>query len=87
MITWKDGTERKLPVMFPATAEAAEDRQQAEGNTRRALLRAMLANPSGTLREWGDAAGIKSTATVFKRLGQYEVEKLVEKAGDRWLIT
>jgi hypothetical protein len=57
MVTWKDGTERKLPVLFPATMETAEERQRAEGNTDGALLLSMIAEPGGTQQQWSETVG------------------------------
>lgn len=56
------GREVHLPTLRPSSEEAAEDRQQAEVDTDRALLLAMLANQNGTQRAWGDAIG--RTASV-----------------------
>lgn len=51
------GREVQLPTLRPSSAEVSEDRQQAELNTDRALLLAMIAEPAATQQQWAQTIG------------------------------
>jgi hypothetical protein len=80
------GREVHLPTLRPSSAEAVEDRQQAEVDTDRKLLLAMIAEPNGTQRVWADAIG-RSVSVVNSKLQRLSREKLVEKVLERWHVT
>jgi hypothetical protein len=81
-----NGRQVELPTLRPSSEQAAEDRQQAEVNTDRALLMAMIADPNGTQRDYADKTAIPKT-TIRRKLERMEKAKLVERALDRWTIT
>lgn len=80
------GREVHLPTLRPSSEEAAEDRQQAEVDTDRALLLAMLANQNGTQRAWGDAIG-RTASVVNGKLQRMNRDKIVENILGRWQVT
>jgi hypothetical protein len=80
------GREVHLPTLRPSSAEAAEDRQQAEVNTDRALLLAMIADPGATQQQWAQTIG-RAKSKVNARLQRLKGEKLVDVALGRWTVT
>ncbi|MCW2285687.1 hypothetical protein M2323_001981 [Rhodoblastus acidophilus] len=80
------GREISLPICRPVTEEASEDREQADINVNIALLRAMIANPTGSQRDWGAAIG-KAKSNVNGRLQTLKREKLVEDILGKWRVT
>jgi hypothetical protein len=80
------GREVQLPTLRPSSEGAAEDRQQAEVDTDRKLLLAMLANPGATLRDYESAAGIPKT-TITRKLNSFEKSRLAERLLDKWIVT
>jgi hypothetical protein len=71
------GREVALPVMLPSTEHSAEDREKAEHDVSRKLLRAMIERPDAGQRAWAAEIGAKSHSTVNKRLHALKREKLV----------
>ena len=80
------GRQVELPVMIPATEDEAESREQAAVNVSTAILKAMVADPKGSIRAWEAASGIRR-ATLSDRLKSLEREKLVEKTLGKWSVT
>jgi hypothetical protein len=80
------GREVHLPTLRPSSDEAAEDRQQAEVDTDRALLLAMIAEPNGTQRAWGEIIG-RTASVVNSKLQRMSQDKLVEKILGDWRVT
>lgn len=77
------GREVQLPTLRPAS----EERQQAEVDTDRALLLAMIADPGGTLACWAATIGLKGKSGVSFKLNKLAREKLVENVLGRWRVT
>ena len=80
------GQQVRLPTLRPSSEEVAEDRQQSEQNTERALLRAMVETPGATIRDYGTAI-VCPKSTVERKLKRLEKEKLVEHVLDKWTVT
>ena len=80
-----NGRQVELPTLRPSSEQAAEDRQQAELNTDRALLLAMIAEPGATQQQWADAIG-RAKSKVNARLQRLKGEKLVDVALGRWTV-
>jgi AAA domain len=80
------GREVHLPTLRPSSAEVAEDRQQAELNTDRALLLAMIAEPGAPQQQWAQAIG-RAKSKANARLQRLKAEKLVDAALGRWSVT
>jgi hypothetical protein len=81
------GREVFLPTLRPASGEVADDREQAEVDTDRKLLQAMLDEPKGTLATWAITIGLKGKSGVGFKLNKLAKEKLVEKILGRWRVT
>jgi len=80
------GREVHLPTMRPTSSEASEDREQAEANGDRRLLRAMIDTPGGTVRDYAEAAELSKSA-VSRRLSRLSKAKLVEMTLGQWTVT
>ena len=82
------GREVELPTMLPVVISEAdtEARVKAEIDISVALLKAMLANPSGKQREWAEAIG-RSVSTLNGKLGRLKADKLVEVVMDHPRVT
>jgi uncharacterized membrane protein len=80
------GREVQLPTLRPASEQAAEDRQQAEVDTDRKLLLAMVASPGATIRDLAAATNIHR-ASVSRKLTRLAREKLVDQILEKWTIT
>jgi predicted transcriptional regulator len=63
----------------------AEERTAQEGNSQRALLKAMIENAKGTQRDWAMKVG-RSVSTIAKTLKKLEKEKLVRRILDKWQV-
>ncbi len=81
-----NGRQVELPTLRPSSEQAAEDRQQAEVNTDRSLLLAMIAEPGATQQQWADAIG-RAKSKVNARLQRLKAERLVDVALGRWTVT
>jgi hypothetical protein len=81
------GREVALPVMLPSTEHSAEDREKAEHDVSRKLLRAMIERPDAGQRAWAAEIGAKSYPTVNRRLHALKREKLVKETLGRWALT
>ncbi|KAF0134888.1 MAG: ATPase [Methylocystaceae bacterium] len=81
------GREVLLPTLRPTSGEVADDREQAEVDTDRKLLQAMLDEPKGTLATWAITIGLKGKSGVGFKLNKLAKEKLVEKILGRWRVT
>lgn len=81
-----NGRQVELPTLRPSSEQAAEDRQESEVNTDRALLLAMIAEPNGTQQQWADAIG-RAKSKVNSRLQRLKGEKLVDVMLGRWTVT
>ena len=80
------GREILLPTLRPITAQAVEERRQSETDIDRALLKAMIAEPSATQQAWADVIG-RAKSKVNKRLQKLLAEKLVEEMLGKWVVT
>ena len=72
--------------MKPATETDAEQREEAEINSDLALLKAILAEPSGTQQAWAVTIG-KSKGLVNRKLQKLKAEKLVDAILGKWSLT
>ena len=82
----KGGRQILLPVLRPTTEMDVEERAIVSRNTKLELLRAMLAEPKGTQRDWATKTNL-SPSTVNEKLKALEREKLVKKILDAWVLT
>jgi hypothetical protein len=80
------GRQVMLPVFRPASAETCEKRQTQDNDDGLKLLRVMLENPGGTIRDWSTAIG-RSVSTVHGKLLALKREKLVEDILGKWTLT
>lgn len=80
------GREVQLPTMRPASQEAAEDREEADADTDRTLLRAMAEQPGATVRELSTVTRISKSA-IDRKLKSFQAQKLAEKVLNKWTIT
>ena len=82
----KQGRQILLPVLRPTSEKDVEERARVSRNTKLELLRAMLAEPKGTQRDWAMKINL-SVSTVNQKLKILEGEKLVKKILDAWFLT
>ena len=80
------GRQVQLPTLRPSSDQAAEDRDRAEVDTGKALLRAMIATPGASQRDLASAVGC-SVSSISRRLKGLAKEKLAEQILDKWLVT
>jgi hypothetical protein len=80
------GREVQLPTLRPASEQAADDRQQAEVDTDRKLLLAMIAEPGATQQQWAQVIG-RAKSLVNKKLQRLRGEKLVDETLGKWTVT
>lgn len=80
------GRQVELPVLRPTTEEDAERREEAAVNADAALLRAMDAEPGGTIRGWAVAAKLSKSA-IDRALPRLAAERLTKKTLGKWQIT
>ncbi len=80
------GREVLLPMMRPASEEAAEDREASGADKDRALLLAIVANPRRPIREYAAEIGLAKT-NAERRLERLEKQKLVERVLGKWAAT
>lgn len=80
------GRQVLMPVMKPATETDAAQREEAEINSDLALLKAILAEPSGTQQAWAVTIG-KSKGLVNRKLQKLKAEKLVDAILGKWSLT
>jgi phage gp46-like protein len=73
--------------MLPSTDQSAEDREKAEHDVSRKLLRVMIDRPDAGQRAWAAEIGAKSHSTVNRRLHALRREKLVKETLGRWAVT
>jgi hypothetical protein len=83
----KQGRQVLIPLLKPTTAVDLEQRQEAQVNVRVALLKAMIAEPKGSILAWTTAVGLKSKSTTHGHLVRLAKENLVDKALDRYFVT
>ena len=85
----KKGRQVQLPTLRPCSAETAEDREKAAFNKDAALLKAIAANPGGSIREWALAIGTPKSpiARSLQRLALPKNGKLVEERLGKWMLT
>jgi hypothetical protein len=76
-----------LPVLRPSTAQDVEEKAQTAAIAGLALIRAMAANPGGTVREWMLATGMKSPGAIHYALTKLKKDKLAETVMDKWSLT
>ncbi len=81
------GRQVQLPTLRPSSPEAAEQKQRSDEDLDRALLRAMIAEPNATQRDWASASGISTTRVNVRLIGRLQKEKLVEATLGRWSVT
>jgi hypothetical protein len=82
----KKGNQIALPILRPATEDDAERREQASVNSDRAILQAVFADPSGSVRSWATVTNLTKSA-VGRKLQSLAAQKLVEKTLDQWSVT
>lgn len=80
------GRDVQLPTLRPASEQSADDRQQAEADTDRTLLLAMIERPGLTIREYADATGVHRSS-VSRKLLRLAKAKLAEQTLDKWHVT
>ena len=87
-VTDSKGREVALPTMLPVVINAAdlEAQERAEVDISVALIKAMLANPKASQREWGDAIG-RAKSNVNSKLQRLKADKLVEVVVGQWNVT
>ena len=83
------GREVELPLLRPMTDADAESREKAAINQDAALLKAMLADPAGSIRTWSETTGIhrSSIGRTLNRLALPKAGKLVTKTLGEWALT
>jgi hypothetical protein len=83
------GREVRLPVLRPMTDADAEQRESAEVKKTAAVLRAMAADPAGSLTSLAAATGLhrSSVERVIKRLAHQDQGKLTKNIAGRWTLT
>jgi len=81
-----NGRQVELPTLRPSSDQAAEDRQQAEVDTDRKLLLAMLAEPNATQQQWSETVG-RSKSIINRKLQRLQRDKLVEQSLGKWSVT
>lgn len=83
------GRQPLLPVLFRATARAAEEREAAADNQDVALLKALAADPGSTKRGLATAANMKPTSMLraLERLESAKGGKLVKNTLGKWALT
>jgi hypothetical protein len=81
------GRQPLLPVMRPMSANDAQRCEQMSGNLDIELLKAMIANPSGTQSDWARDIG-RSKSSVNNRLQNLKRDRLVEElVKGKWRVT
>ena len=80
------GRQMQLPTLRPSSEQAAEYRQQSEANADRALLRAMIVDPSGTQQAWANEIG-RAKNRVNAKLQKLKREGFVVATLGKWSIT
>jgi hypothetical protein len=80
------GREVLLPIMRASTEQIAQERQQSEVNTERALLREVFANPSGSQQVWAEAIW-RAKSSVNGKLQKLKTEGLVNAVLGKWTVT
>jgi AAA domain len=80
------GRQVHLPTLRPSSEQASEDRDRAEVDTGRALLRAMITNHNATQRDLAIAVGC-SGSSINRNLKALRADKLVEQILDKWIVT
>ena len=82
------GREVALPVMLPCktNGDDIEAKAKAETNVQVALLKAMIAKPQATQREWAEAIS-RSVSTINGKLKKLQADKLVELVMDHPRVT
>jgi hypothetical protein len=80
------GRRVQLPVLYPTTAEEGERREQAAGDRKAALLKAMAQQPNGSIRDWAAAVGTGKSA-VGRNLQALAKAKLAESTLGKWTVT
>jgi hypothetical protein len=81
------GRQIELPTMLPATQQSAEERENAEHDAGRALLRALMEEPGASQSALAAATGCKSKGTIQRRLQKLKRDKLVKEALGKWTVT
>jgi len=73
--------------MLPSTDQSAEDREKAEHDVSRKLLRVMIERPDAGQRAWAADIRAKSHSTVNRRLHLLKRDKLVKETLGKWAVT
>jgi len=83
------GREVQLPVLRPASARDAEEREKAADNNDVALLKAIAADPSGSISMWSTATKIHASSVkrILPRLSGAKAGKLVANTLGKWTLT
>jgi hypothetical protein len=82
-----EGRQILLPVLRPTSASIVENRKDAAAQTNIDLLKAMVAEPRVSVRQWARTIGL-SHQTVSWKLTKLGKDKFVERgADDRWRLT
>ncbi len=82
------GREVSLPTMLPVKLDPADQEKQerVEVDVSVELLKAMVASPKSTQREWGEMIG-RTKSIVNRKLHQLRTDRLVEVVLKHWSIT
>jgi hypothetical protein len=80
------GRQVQLPTLRPSSEQTADERERAELDTDKALLRAMLAEPGKSLREYAAVIACSKSA-VERKLKRFDREGLVDRILDKWTVT
>jgi hypothetical protein len=78
--------EVQLPVLRPVSAADAAEREKVAVNKDLALLKAIAADPSGTMEAWATESGIHASS-VKRALPKLEVKRMVASALGRYSLT
>lgn len=80
------GRQVQVPVMRPTTGEDADAKAAAAANVDIRVLRAMLAAPDDTIRDWATAADVPRS-NLHRKLAALAKQGLVRCALNKWAVT
>jgi hypothetical protein len=81
-----EGARVQIPVMFPIDEEAVEAREQAFAYRDLELLKALAADPAGSIRKWALVLNLTKRA-VEMALKRITGDRLVVVKAKRWTLT
>lgn len=80
------GRQVELPIMRPTNEDEAERREEAAIKTDVAILRAMIAEPVGSIRSWAAACSLPKSV-VERALPKLAHKKFTQNTFGKWAIT